>query len=291
MLYFKLLWNQDPVEMAKGFLGPCRAPTPIEALYSKTTDFHSKWQRFFLLTFTWIVEDSFRLRVLPKKAGIPEREATYNEWRAYPERPLIVNLDLGGFGDIPVRHMGVFDGGLEANTTLEPRHEDDYDVASNDTDEDLDVVMDDLSDSHGSSRSSTSSSSSGGHSSNGGEGTSSEDEDSSNDEGDSGESSDDESDGEKGDDGGSGDKGDNDEQNDEEGDEDAPTGGSDSHSDSDSTSDSTSDSHSGGDFHSAATAESRPEHEISSTTTDDSQEDEDDVEMGDEESDWEGFSD
>lgn len=109
MLYFKLLWNQDPVEMAKGFLGPCKAPTPIEALYSKTTDFHSKWQRFFLLTFTWIVEDSFRLRVLPKKAGIPEREATYNEWRAYPERPLIVNLDLGGFGDIPVRHMGVFD--------------------------------------------------------------------------------------------------------------------------------------------------------------------------------------
>jgi hypothetical protein len=87
MLYFKLLWNQDPVEMAKGFLGPCKAPAPIEALYSKTASFHSKWQPFFLLTFAWIVGENFRLRVLPEKAGIPEREATYNVWCTYPERP------------------------------------------------------------------------------------------------------------------------------------------------------------------------------------------------------------
>jgi hypothetical protein len=65
--------------MAKEFLGPCKTSTLIKALYSKITDFHSKWQRFFLLTFTWIVEDSFRLRVLLKKAGIPEREIIYNE--------------------------------------------------------------------------------------------------------------------------------------------------------------------------------------------------------------------
>jgi hypothetical protein len=140
MRVYDKLFCKDRVMMTKKFPGPCKAVTPVEDIFSGKSDTHLKWQLYHGTTFGWICEDGFTLRIDSKEDF---RDKCYDNWRSYPRRPEIDNLNVGRLQDIPVRNMGVYDKGLSQLVVTEPYDSNIYTVIDLDSNSKSNTEMDD----------------------------------------------------------------------------------------------------------------------------------------------------
>jgi len=96
------VWDQNPVEMARGSVGVAKHAVPIDIIFSDASELHLVWRRFHKTMFLWTCELLFRYRIRDPKQD--QRLQCIEQWKNLPLRPILKQLKLGDHSAIPVQY-------------------------------------------------------------------------------------------------------------------------------------------------------------------------------------------